>query len=234
MKNDEYLEHYASPYYDPVKAHEYYMRTRQLKGRRSTAKLSDEGKKVWAYTKNSISEEKKAKTEKARNKRDAKIQKHREKAKQTRERITKKLKQLNERLSSDSKRSREILSVEKQGQIEKIRERYAAPKGASKATRAHLAAQRDAEIAKVRNAAAKQQNKLNEATNKQHSENSKSAGAQRQEVATNLRNVVAATRAAYKQSKIELDQTYENIYQQEFDKIAAEYAKPVKRRRKSK
>ena len=32
MDIDELLQHYASPYYDPVKAHEYYMRTRELKG----------------------------------------------------------------------------------------------------------------------------------------------------------------------------------------------------------
>ena len=31
------LRHYASPYYDPQKAHEYYMRTRELKGRSTTA-----------------------------------------------------------------------------------------------------------------------------------------------------------------------------------------------------
>lgn len=41
---DNNLQHYASPYYDPQKAHEYYMRTRELKGRRSATKLSDEGK----------------------------------------------------------------------------------------------------------------------------------------------------------------------------------------------
>ena len=41
MDIDELLQHYASPYYDPVKAHEYYMRTRELKGRRSTTKLND-------------------------------------------------------------------------------------------------------------------------------------------------------------------------------------------------
>ena len=35
MDINEPLQHYASPYYDPVKAHEYYMRTRELKGRRS-------------------------------------------------------------------------------------------------------------------------------------------------------------------------------------------------------
>lgn len=44
------LRHYASPYYDPQKAHEYYMRTRELKGR-STTSLNDEGKKIWSYTK---------------------------------------------------------------------------------------------------------------------------------------------------------------------------------------
>lgn len=55
---DNNLQHYASPYYDPQKAHEYYMRTRELKGRRSATKLSDEGKKVWSYTKNEIKAEK--------------------------------------------------------------------------------------------------------------------------------------------------------------------------------
>lgn len=61
MDIDELLQHYASPYYDPVKAHEYYMRTRELKGRRSTTKLNDEGKEIWAYTKNEITSEKKEK-----------------------------------------------------------------------------------------------------------------------------------------------------------------------------
>ena len=35
-RSDE-LTHYASKYYDPVKAHEYYMRTRKLKGRQTAA-----------------------------------------------------------------------------------------------------------------------------------------------------------------------------------------------------
>lgn len=59
MKNDDFLAHYSSKYYDPVKAHEYYMRTRELKGRRSSSKLSDEGKEVWSYTKNQITTNKK-------------------------------------------------------------------------------------------------------------------------------------------------------------------------------
>lgn len=35
------LMHYASKYYDPVKAHEYYMRTRELKGRSSSSSSSE-------------------------------------------------------------------------------------------------------------------------------------------------------------------------------------------------
>ena len=43
----DFLLHYASKYYDPVKAHEYYMKNRELKGRRSSSKLNDEGKEAW-------------------------------------------------------------------------------------------------------------------------------------------------------------------------------------------
>ena len=59
------LRHYASPYYDPEKAHEYYMRTRELKGR-STTSLNDEGKKIWSYTKNNIKSERLQRSKKSR------------------------------------------------------------------------------------------------------------------------------------------------------------------------
>ena len=38
MPNDDEIYHYASKYYDPVKAHEYYMQRRELKGRVSGSK----------------------------------------------------------------------------------------------------------------------------------------------------------------------------------------------------
>ena len=66
------LRHYASPYYDPQKAHEYYMRTRELKGR-STTSLNDEGKKIWSYTKNNIKSEKTAKVKEEQEKRDQRL-----------------------------------------------------------------------------------------------------------------------------------------------------------------
>lgn len=55
--------HYASPYYDPVKAHEYYMKHRELKGRTSTAGLNDEGKAAASYVKEQLTAERKSKVE---------------------------------------------------------------------------------------------------------------------------------------------------------------------------
>lgn len=59
--NSGSLAHYASEYYDPVKAHEYYMKNRQLKGRSTSTKLNEEGRKVASYVKKQISEERKNK-----------------------------------------------------------------------------------------------------------------------------------------------------------------------------
>lgn len=53
---------YASKYYDPAKAHEYYMKRRQLKGRNertSTKGLSEEGKSTAKYVKEQIMAERK-------------------------------------------------------------------------------------------------------------------------------------------------------------------------------
>lgn len=61
---------YASKYYDPVKAHEYYMAHRELKGRKSgkssltfgttsTVGLNEEGKAAAKYVKENLTAEKK-------------------------------------------------------------------------------------------------------------------------------------------------------------------------------
>ena len=56
---EDWLAHYANPYYDPVKAHEYYMRTRELKGRTSTAGLNEEGRLRAQAAKTQIQENRK-------------------------------------------------------------------------------------------------------------------------------------------------------------------------------
>ena len=56
---------YASKYYDPVKAHEYYMKHRKLKGRHSTRKMSESQKAQWSYAKNQLSLEEKQERQQA-------------------------------------------------------------------------------------------------------------------------------------------------------------------------
>ena len=113
------LRHYASPYYDPQKAHEYYMRTRELKGR-STTSLNDDGKKIWSYTKNNIKSEKAAKVKEEQEKRDQKITELREKAEATKEQISSRLKELNEALTQNASDRKKNIDTDKDSDLEEI------------------------------------------------------------------------------------------------------------------
>lgn len=64
-ENGDYLSHYASPYYDPVKAHEYYEKHKKLKG--ATSGLNDAGKEAAKYVKNQLDTERKSKVESHKN-----------------------------------------------------------------------------------------------------------------------------------------------------------------------
>lgn len=74
IQKDKSLKHYASPYYDPVKAHEYYIRNRELKGRKSTAQLNEEGRNAAKYVKEQLSNERKGKVESHKSQTDSIIE----------------------------------------------------------------------------------------------------------------------------------------------------------------
>lgn len=78
LLDDDSLKHYASPYYDPVKAHEYYMKHRELVGRKSTSTLNEEGKSTANYVKSQIDEERKAKIKAHKDSMDSQIKKNNE------------------------------------------------------------------------------------------------------------------------------------------------------------
>ena len=50
--------------YDPQKAHEYYMKHRKLKGKRSTRKFTQKQKEQWAYAKDQLKTQQKDRNEK--------------------------------------------------------------------------------------------------------------------------------------------------------------------------
>lgn len=58
-----FLKHYASKYYDPVKAREYYLRTRELKGKQNeglTKENREKQREATAYVRNEIATRRKA------------------------------------------------------------------------------------------------------------------------------------------------------------------------------
>lgn len=104
---EDYLKHYASPYYDPVKAHEYYMRTRELKARTSTSGLNEKGRQAAAYIKNRINEE-----------RDAKLSERKSRYDTDRTNIAESKKQSLTNLSDSFKAEKEHNQSEKKTKIE--------------------------------------------------------------------------------------------------------------------
>lgn len=221
---EDYLAHYASKYYDPVKAHEYYLRTRELKGRRSSSNLNAEGKKVWSYTKNEISTAKKNDVQEEKNNRDNQIKALRAKADKTRESISSKLEELRKSLSDITKWNKELAEDKRDTAIERLQNQKI-PEGLSEEERARRIAERNAKIAKLRDDAKEEKATISESSSKTRAQYSSDAKAQRAKVASDLKAAISATREAYKTAKTSLDESYETIYQKEYDKIRAEYGK---------
>lgn len=108
------LWHYSSKYYDPVKAREYYLRTRELKGRKSapTKQLSKEERKqqaktrekqsqATAYVRDQISKQQTEAQKKAAEKNAARLEKVRLRAEQAKQNIRDSLEALAKKLSAD-------------------------------------------------------------------------------------------------------------------------------------
>ena len=271
------LMHYASKYYDPQKAHEYYMRTRELKGKgRSTSTLTDNGKKIWAYTKNSIKEEKASKVKTEQESRDNQISALRAKADETREKITSRLKELNEALNRSASNRKQSIDDNKDSNIDKIDENASSqkkqidskksaeierlmaieiPTGLSKTERARRVAERTKKIAKLRSDATADKAKISneaktdkaetraDATDKKSTvsnqakvdkaANTANAKEERAKVSSELKEAVSRVREAYKSAKADLDSSYEQTYQNEFDKIQSENKKASTKKKSS-
>lgn len=86
------ITHYASPYYDPDKAKEYYERTKELKGR--TSGLSTTQREAYTVSKSNISTAKKTESDKAREDQKARLEAIRSKADSARQAIEDKLTKL--------------------------------------------------------------------------------------------------------------------------------------------
>lgn len=90
--DEDILEHeYASQYYDPQKAHEYYLRTRELKGKRRASDLTKSKREKWTVAKSNIDAEKKSATKNLASTHKADLEKMRVSAKTQKEQIQTKI-----------------------------------------------------------------------------------------------------------------------------------------------
>lgn len=228
MSNKElWLAHYSSKYYDPVAASEYnkryYEEHKKLKGR-STSKLNDEGKEVWQETKSNIETEKKQKIEEEKTELDEKIEELRTKAEAEKERISEKLTTLNEILSRNEKSKKKQISASKEARVEALRNRKP-PSGLSDEEKANWYARQKREIARIQGNAQDETESVSEETKKSKTENSNNAKADRKVVANQLKASITAAREAYKKAVTDINSSYEDIFQNEYDAILSEYQK---------
>ena len=110
-----YLMHYASKYYDPVKAHEYYEEHKELKGRNKVT-LDDEGRAIAKSVKENLNKEKKSVIERSNAQTKQKIDSNASSLKN-------KIRSLNKFLKQLSPEERKLQKERIQTQISSLRER---------------------------------------------------------------------------------------------------------------
>lgn len=111
---------YKSKYYDPEKAHEYYLKNRQLKGGYSTKGLSDETVSGWSYAKENVTNEKKQKLQAINAQYQAKIAEYREIAAQRRKELSNQISEALAGIKDEADRKKEAERLKKQLEMAKI------------------------------------------------------------------------------------------------------------------
>ena len=243
---DDWLEHYASPYYDPVKAHEYYEEHKKLVGRKSTAGLNDEGKEIAAYIKQSINNERKSRIESNRSAMNSQIA-------SSKERTDSEVKKMNEKKSQEIERSKEAMQKKiahfrdmtsdvktKHSEAMNARIKTLSSEISGKKTDAQKQAIRD-KIAKLRADNAEKRDELTQNFNnlsaserREHASNSKSARENASKSVSDARERHKTTasdlRSRNKEETAALKEKYENDYEDELEKLknSGQYAKEKK------
>lgn len=271
-RRKDILIHYASPYYDPVKAHEYYEQHKHLKGR-PTGRLTDEGKQIWKVTKMNIDKSKKIENDEARLVKLSSVQQFQNKVKEQRTIVQSKLTELLNAINAKYKTDTEALTETQKHQIEvnnrlkkqktediknkKAREIESLKEDTSdmdSEEREEYYEKRKQKISKISDKYLKEseqnildtnvknnkvreeiKNKksiLSEQKKKDTIKNREDAKQQRETIANELKDNVRKAISDFQVKKAQIKEKYEGIYQDEYDKIASEYTKPKKSRKK--
>jgi len=198
---DEFLAHYASEYYDATKAHDYYLKNRELKPKRSLKGMSDSQKSKWAVVKQNISEEKKGKLTSERDVNKQQIEALRANAQAKRKQLSDKLQKLSALLSKNVTSDLERLSDRTQLKIDNL------PDNLSPEKRADM-------ISKIQTSASSKQAGLQEGSQKVDK-----LAKDREAISSDLKSKIGVAREAFKAVKEKIKTDYEQVYQKEYDKV---------------
>lgn len=212
---------YASKYYDPVKAHAYYERTKELKGRSSSTKgMTKSERSTAAVVKDSISKSKKVETESGRSASKAAIDRIRNVAKMRSEAIRQRLAALTESTkkeresqSADRKASAEKLTADLKAKIEAL------PKSLSKTERAAKVAALRAEVTNDRKKLSEDSNAKREATTANVKRERDTAKAERDDIRAFSKAAIDKARADWKAKSEQIKQKYESELSREIENI---------------
>lgn len=232
---EEFIAHYASAYYDPVKAKEYYERTKELKGRQSTKGMSEVQRQALSYSKSRIGEAKKADLTKAQANQKAQLENIRKNSEASRARIAEKLKGLLAKIASQ-------VNLIKKPEV-KLTPLNEIPPNATPRLRAYLEKQN----ATIRQNNKKSVDKANaeymvkvQAAQQVASESSnaarKAAGEEMKKVGAEAKNAIAKARSAYMASRKQVVAKYEKATETEYQNIRTQLPSappPVKKPRAS-
>jgi hypothetical protein len=220
------LIHYASEYYDPAKAHEYYLKNRELKGRQSTKGMSETQRNAWSYTKNQIGERRKAELKSKAEEQKARLEELRNKAEETRTRLQEKLKGL-----LDSLKVGQTPKVE--AEVIPVPDLIPIPENASPKVRQYLQGQNarrinkyNGEVQKAEKVAREKQKAVNEeyalkreAAAKSSEEARAQSREERIKIGNELKTAVADARNAYESAKKQIVDKYEAAKETEYQNI---------------
>lgn len=120
--------------------------------------------------------------------------------------------------------------AERAKRIAERNEKIAKLRSDSKAAKSKVSEESQSSKEGVRSDATARKQQVSEETKEDRAANSANASVERKQVARRLKSAISAAREAYKAAKESLDSSYEEIYQREFDKIAAEMPKVSKRK----
>jgi len=214
-KIGEFLQHYVEQPYDPVKAHEYYLKNRDLKGR-TTSGMSQLQKEAWDYSKSRVDSDKKQSVDANKVANDQKIEAFQQEADATRARITEKLKALAEKIASDSKAERTSIANKVKSDIANVEP---IPDGVTGEERARLLEKRKKEIADIRDTASSDRSNVTTDATTSRQNGSNSASDERDKARTDLKSVITKAKDDYAKAKETLDSKYETIYAKEYRNV---------------